>query len=731
MNNPEGENIMTEWIGRTLSKVTIQKLIGRGGMADVYMGTHDTLNRPVAVKILHGHLIEDDTLLGRFRSEAQAVANLRHPNIMQVYDFDIIDDQPYIVMELIEGPTLENHLEMMRRTQQSMSADTMARIVSTIANALDYAHQRDIVHRDIKPSNVILRRDTGSIDPREPLPDDAEPILTDFGIARITNTTVRTASGTIVGTPAYMSPEQVSGQTVDARSDVYSLGIMTYEMIAGRLPFEAEEDTVAATLVKHITESPPPLTEAPPRVQTVVMRALAKDRTDRYQAAGDLAYELKLACQIPLSDTEIREHEERATLRLSTPTVPLTTGERTAAAPTTQFSDASSASTGQRRGMLIGAAAVLIAVVAVIVLALVASNDDNGSTSAPATSDTGVNTVNTLSNEVYGTVQFGNATAELNQIVVEVYHLPLPADDQQYEVFLLGSETRQSLGVLPLDENGHGELTYVDDNGDNLLTTFGRFEITLEPNPDSNPLPTGEVMYSGSIPAGPVNHIRHLLSGFGRTPGGNGLVIGIMRHDALLLALSDDLAADAEDIDALHRHAEAIVNLIEGSGGENYGDLDDDGETTDPGDGFGLLPGSQGSGYIQTAIEHARFAAGSEDATAQIIVEKDHMETAAQNLGGWAAMLRDTALEILASEDAAAAAEHVQAARDLITLFDQGQDENGNGEVEAMPGEGGAQTVLFYSLRMGAMPVLEGANRIPAPVAENPDPNVFEEEYDE
>ena len=108
---------MTDWIGRTLSKVTIQKLIGRGGMAEVYQGTHNTLNRPVAVKILHGHLLEDDALMERFRSEAQAVANLRHTNIIQVFDFDIIEDQPYIVMELLEGPSLADYLGTLRRAK--------------------------------------------------------------------------------------------------------------------------------------------------------------------------------------------------------------------------------------------------------------------------------------------------------------------------------------------------------------------------------------------------------------------------------------------------------------------------------------------------------------------------------------------------------------------------------------------------------------------------------------
>lgn len=709
---------MVDWIGRTVSKVTIERMVGRGGMADVYVGTHTTLNRQVAVKILHGHLVEDESLMQRFRSEAQAVANLRHPNIVQIYDFDIIEDRPYIIMEKLDGPTLAEYVGRQRRTGQTIPYATTARLIASLASALDYAHARGIVHRDVKPSNVILRRDSGPWDFGAPLPDDAQAVLTDFGVAHISNTTLQTASGAMVGTPAYMSPEQVKGELVDSRSDVYSLGIMVYELVSGRLPFDSASEAVAATLVKHITEPPPPLPETPPRLQAVVFRALEKDRTGRYQMAGDLAFDLKEACGIPIGTEERKTRQEQIRLRFDD-------SQATLKHPSLSLPGAPASGRSSSRWLVVALLALVVIVAGIAAVLAAAGVLDGGEKDSGAL-------VTGAANTRYGAVRFGSADAEGDRVTVRVSGIDLPPPDAHYEVWLLGDETRLSIGVLDLDDSGAGEIAYVAPDGSNLLAAYGRFEITSEPSPDPNPLPTGAAVFSGAVPTESLMHIRHLMSGFGSTPGAVGLTIGVMRSAGLLRDLAQDLSAayESEDIAEVKRIAEAVVNIIEGESGADYGDLDGDGDLVNPGDGYGLLPNSQNSGYIQTSIEHARFAAGTSDATPHVTGRAQAFEITAQNVGGWAAQLRDVALAILQSDEVTG--EQVSDVVRLVELLVNGQDVNGNGVIEPVTGEGGVKTMVHYALSMGDMVVLKGANRVPDPTDNTPDPAVFPEyEYED
>jgi|GEM_PF-1723486 len=261
-------------LGKKLGQYEILAEIGRGGMATVYRAYQTSLNRSVAVKVLAGELARDADFRARFQREAHAVAQLAHPNILPVYDFgqDPETGAVYFVTQLVEGGTLA------ARMSAPMPPNEAARVAAQLARALDYAHVSGIIHRDVKPTNVLMTR-------------DGHPLLSDFGIAKIVAETKLTQTGTSMGTPEYMSPEQAQGLPVDHRSDIYSLGVMLYALLSATLPFQA--DTPVALLHQHAYEPPPPLRERAPGVskslEKIVMRALAKDPSERFATAGELA----------------------------------------------------------------------------------------------------------------------------------------------------------------------------------------------------------------------------------------------------------------------------------------------------------------------------------------------------------------------------------------------------------------------------------------------------------
>ena len=296
---------MPEWIGKTVGRVRIDKYLARGGMAEVYLGSHLTLERPVAIKFLHSYIEQDADLLSRFHREARVVAGLRHPNIVQIFDFDSTDGHPYIVMEYLKGPTLANYLRRMHERHERIPPHQVARLLKGLTAALDYAHEQGVIHRDIKPGNILLNSRADEISFDKPLTNDVEAILTDFGLVRIVDATSQTASGMVSGTPMYMSPEQARGDKTDHRTDIYSLGVVLYEMLAGRVPFEA--DSTMTILHMQINSPPPPIPGVPGAVQAVMNRALTKNPEERYQTSREMAVDFYLAIGMTAQAETIRE----------------------------------------------------------------------------------------------------------------------------------------------------------------------------------------------------------------------------------------------------------------------------------------------------------------------------------------------------------------------------------------------------------------------------------------
>ena len=275
--------------GRLLgNRYEIIEKIGSGGMATVYKAKCHVLNRYVAIKILRDEFTTDEEFIKRFEVEAQSAASITHPNIVSVYDVGVDGNLYYIVMELIKGKTLK---EIIIEERGPLPWKWSVNIAIQIASALEIAHRNHIIHRDIKPHNIIIT-------------EDGVAKVTDFGIAKAVSNSTITAFGTTIGSVHYFSPEHARGGFTDEKSDLYSLGVVMYEMLTGKVPFDA--DTPVSVALKHMQEEPRLAKEVNPNiplaVNDVIMKALKKDSTLRYQSATEMLIDLRRALKEPSGD---------------------------------------------------------------------------------------------------------------------------------------------------------------------------------------------------------------------------------------------------------------------------------------------------------------------------------------------------------------------------------------------------------------------------------------------
>jgi eukaryotic-like serine/threonine-protein kinase len=615
-----------------LGKYELQELLGRGGMAEVWKALDIQLQRYVAIKLLSADLQDDPDFVSRFTHEAQVIAGLRHPNIVQIYDFHIGDDTitgssalestAYMVMEYVQGETLADYIHRTSHKQQIPPAADIVRLFTPIGLAIDYAHQRGMIHRDIKPANILLDQKRTA---RNPM---GEPILSDFGLAKLVSGVSQTTTGVLMGTPIYISPEQVLNRPLSPQTDLYALGAVLYEIFTGMPPFTGE--SVTGIMMQRITGIPrePHLVNPnlPPALSTVLLKSLSSNPQDRYPSASAMIAavaeafnipvpeDLKLAVYSstdaikppmdlilpskPLPDVKLVSPEMVAVdtpevagvvahpipssaetkygmHQLAATMLPLALGPELPQLPTSSPSQ-------KHPRLRFVLAALLICMLAGSGLSALFLLNGHGLTFAASSDAIVGQAFFASSGKINATTNSGNN----DEFQIDLHNIPEPQSGTSYYAWLLPDKSQTEaapilLGKLPVD-NGSVHFLYTGDSRhSNLLATTSRFLITEEasnltpevPSPDLS-----EWRYYAEIPQTPtpgqtyslLDHLRHLLASDPtleayHLPGGLDIWTYRNTQKVMQLALSAQNDWNTKDYTSLHQQIVGILDYLDGT----------------------------------------------------------------------------------------------------------------------------------------------------------------------
>jgi serine/threonine-protein kinase len=698
---------MSSLVGRKLGIYEVREAIGQGGMASVYLGYRADVDRKVAIKVLPPHPGMSPDVKQRFQQEARTIANLQHPHILPLYDYGATpDDILYLVMPYVSGGTLD---KLMRRGR--LSVERVERIVRELSGALDYAHKQGVVHRDIKPANILL--DT-----------EGNALLADFGIAKLATGGADLTGTGVVGTPAYMSPEQTQGFELTARSDLYSFAVVVWEMLTGRGLFDT--DNPVTVMMKHATEPVPAISERipiSPMADAVMAKALAKKPEDRYQTAVAFYEAFSMAVRSGGNTDPLKPVMEATTSRLSSstpqpttsplqsPTVgtPYTAPQGTLVPPQTIIVQQSGSNLTTT--VILGAA-MLVMLVALVIVVAVLSGPGNPPPAPPdqtslspaqpptRSADAITQTLVAQAKPSMGRVSFSTVDKRGDSLSLSLRGIRPAPSGQTYVAWLVNTRTgeQRKLGAVIVDALGNGALSYSAPDGAFLPAQYNAVLLSVESSA-SIETPAGEVVYHGLVP---IELSDALINIFVRSDlgiRGSTSLLDTARADARFTTQHAGLAARAPNVGAMRTHIEHTLNIIYG-GEEDY---DGNSRGSNPGTKIGLLPTLDN---INAALD---AATNSPNATLIVQTESEVIRVCVENVRAWLEEIITAEQTMLGMSTLEDAAPFMEISTRFADILNTGIDQNENGEVEPYEGECGLDQIEQFGLIVASMDIVEGA----------------------